>query len=87
MRRPSAAWSQPSRSEPGPGRLGPAGRDGVQGIDLPAPLIDDYQRRGVFAVIGARTFHRGTDTARLLARAHPSGRWVGWLSPGTTWNG
>jgi hypothetical protein len=67
--------------------LGPAGRDSVQGIDLPAPLIGDYQRHGVFAVLGARTFHRGTDTARLLARAHPSGRWVAWLSPGTTWNG
>ena len=67
--------------------LGPAGRDSVQGIGLPAPLIDDYQRSGVFAVLGARTFHGGTDSARLLARAHPSGRWVEWLSPGTTWNG
>jgi hypothetical protein len=67
--------------------LGPAGRDSVQGIDLPAPLIDDYRRSGVFAVLGARTFHAGTDSARLLARAHPSGRWVEWLSPGTTWNG
>ena len=67
--------------------LGPAGRDSVQGIDLPAPLIGDYRRRGVFAVLGARTFHAGTDSARLLARAHPSGRSVEWLSPGTTWNG
>jgi hypothetical protein len=67
--------------------LGPAGRDSVQGIGLPAPLIDDYRRSGVFAVLGARTFHAGTDSARLLARAHPSGRWVEWLSPGTTWNG
>jgi hypothetical protein len=67
--------------------LGPAGRDSVQGIDLPAPLIGDYRRSGVFAVLGARTFHAGTDSARLLARAHPSGRWVEWWSPGTTWNG
>jgi hypothetical protein len=67
--------------------LGPAGRDSVQGIDLPAPLIDDYQRNGVFAVLGARTFHAGTGSARLLARAHPSGRFVEWLSPETTWNG
>lgn len=66
--------------------LGPTGRDSVQGIDLPPPLIDDY-RRGVFAVLGARTFHRGTGSARLLARAHPSGRWVEWLSPGTALNG
>jgi hypothetical protein len=67
--------------------LGPAGRDSVQGIGLPAPLIDDYRRSGVFAVLGARTFHAGTGGAGLLARAHPSGRWVEWLSPGTTWNG
>jgi hypothetical protein len=67
--------------------LGPAGRDSVQGIDLPAPLIDDYRRSGVFAVLGARTFHAGTDGARLLARAHPSGRWAEWIGPGTTWNG
>ena len=67
--------------------LGPAGRDSVQGIALPQPLIDDYRRDGVFAVLGARTFHGGTGSARLLARAHPSGLWVEWLSPGTTWNG
>ena len=67
--------------------LGPAGRDSVQGIDVPAPLIDDYQRSGVFAVLGARTFHAGGGSARLLARAHPSGRWVEWMNPGTTWNG
>jgi hypothetical protein len=59
--------------------LGPAGRDSVQGLELPASLISDYQRRGVFAVLGARTFHRGTDRGRLLARAHPSGQWVEWL--------
>jgi hypothetical protein len=67
--------------------LGPAGRDSVQGIALPEPLIDDYRRTGVFAVLGARTFDAGTGSARLLARAHPSGRWVDWRSPGTTWNG
>jgi len=59
--------------------LGPSGRDSVQGLDLPAPLIADYQRHGVFAVLGARTFHRGTDHGHLLARAHPSGQWVEWL--------
>jgi hypothetical protein len=61
--------------------LGPAGRDSVQGFPVPAALVDDYRRRGVFAVLGARTFHRGTDRGRLLARAHPSGRWIDWLSP------
>jgi len=59
----------------------------VQGIGLPQPLIADYRRSGVFAVLGARTFHAGTGSARLLARAHPLGRWVEWLGPGTTLNG
>jgi hypothetical protein len=53
----------------------------------PEPLIDAYRRNGVFAVLGARTFDAGTGSARLLARAHPSGRWVEWQGPGTTWNG
>jgi hypothetical protein len=61
--------------------LGPAGRDSVQGFPVPAAVVDDYRRRGVFAVLGARTFHRGSDRGRLLARAHPSGRWIDWLSP------
>lgn len=59
--------------------LGPSGRDSVQGLELPAWLVRDYQQHGVFAVLGARTFHRGTDHGRLLARAHPSGQWVEWL--------
>jgi hypothetical protein len=66
--------------------LGAAGRDSVQGLPLPGPLVADYQRRGVFAVLGARTFHDGADRGRLLARAHPSGQWIEWLegeaSPG-----
>jgi len=42
-------------------------------------LVRGYRQHGVFAVLGARTFHRGTDRGRLLARAHPSGQWVEWL--------
>ena len=61
--------------------LGPAGRDSVQGLPVPAAVADDYRRSGVFALLGARTFDRGTDRGRLLARAHPSGRWIDWLSP------
>jgi hypothetical protein len=61
--------------------LGPTGRDSVQGLLLPASLISDYQRSGVFAVLGARTFHGTTQRSRLLARAHPSGSWVEWLRP------
>jgi hypothetical protein len=61
--------------------LGPAGRDSVQGLPLPPSLIRDYQHGGVFAVLGARTFDGGSDHSRLLARAHPSGQWIEWLSP------
>jgi hypothetical protein len=61
--------------------LGPTGRDSVQGLALPAQLVRDYQRHGVFAVLGARSFDHGTESGRLLARAHPSGQWIEWLSP------
>jgi hypothetical protein len=61
--------------------LGPEGRESVQGLPLPGWLVRDYAR-GVFAVLGARTFHRGAEQGRLLARAHPSGQWVEWLDPG-----
>ena len=60
--------------------LGPSGRDSVQGIPLPGALVRDYQRHGVFAVLGERTFDRSTQSSRLLARAHPSGEWVEWLA-------
>ena len=59
--------------------LGPSGRDSVQGLPLPAALIRDYQH-GVFAVLGARIFDGAEDRGRLLARAHPSGGWIQWLS-------
>jgi hypothetical protein len=61
--------------------LGPAGHDSVQGLPLPASLVRDYQNLGVFAVLGARTFHGRTDRGRLLGRAHPSGQWIEWLDP------
>jgi hypothetical protein len=60
--------------------LGPAGRDSVQGIPVPESLIDEYQRHGVFALLGSRFFHVHTDRGRLLARGHPSGAWVEWLA-------
>ena len=59
--------------------LGASGRDSVQGLDLPAELVAEYAERGVFAVLGARTFDGSADTGRLLARAHPSGQWIEWL--------
>jgi hypothetical protein len=60
--------------------LGPTGRDSVQGLQLPGSLVGDYQQRGVFAVLGARSFDGGSDSGRLLARAHPSGQWIEWIS-------
>jgi hypothetical protein len=59
--------------------LGPDGSDSVQGVALPRALVSDYQRHGVFAVLGARTFGGRWDSGRLLARAHPSGQWMEWL--------
>jgi hypothetical protein len=68
--------------------LGPAGRDSVQGLELPAGLVREYAERGVFAVLGARTFDRGSQRGRLLAIAHPSGQWVEWLDPqSSAWRG
>ena len=60
--------------------LGPSGRDSVQGLPLPPGLIRDYQHGGVFAVLGARIFDGAGDRGYLLARAHPSGGWIRWLS-------
>lgn len=60
--------------------LGPEGSDSVQGLALPRALVSDYQRHGVFAVLGARTFGGRWDDGLLLARAHPSGQWVEWLA-------
>ncbi len=60
--------------------LGPSGRDSVQGLPLPPGLIRDYQHGGVFAVLGARIFDGAGDRGCLLARAHPSGGWIQWLS-------
>ncbi len=60
--------------------LGPSGRHSVQGLPLPPGLIRDYQHGGVFAVLGARIFDGAGDHGYLLARAHPSGSWIQWLS-------
>ncbi len=62
--------------------LGPDGRHSVQDLPLPAWLVRDYAEHGVFAVLSARTFRDGADEGRVLARAHPSGQWVEWLSGG-----
>ena len=60
--------------------LGTAGRDSVQGLDVPSPLVVDYQRQGVFALLGLVTFDHGEETGALLARAHPSGTSLTWLA-------
>jgi hypothetical protein len=63
--------------------LGPSGRHSVQGLALPRWLIRDYQQQGVFAVLSAQTWPGRPAPGYLLARAHPSGRWVEWLAAGT----
>ena len=60
--------------------LGSDGSDSVQDVPVPGWLVEEYQQRGVFAVLGARTFGPGA-SGRLLARAHPSGQWTQWLEP------
>jgi hypothetical protein len=59
--------------------LGPSGTDSVQDLPLPVELVEEYQQRGVFAVLGVRRFGGGTEQGRLLARSHPSGAWMEWL--------
>lgn len=59
--------------------LGPSGRASVQGLDVPARIVAEYQRKGVFAVLGSRRFDGTADHGALLARAHPSGQWMEWL--------
>jgi hypothetical protein len=60
--------------------LGPSGRDSVQGLAVPDSLVADYRQHGVFAVLGVRTFDQAAEGGHLLARAHPSGQWVDWIS-------
>jgi hypothetical protein len=60
--------------------LGPKGRFSVQGIRVPERLVLDYQRSGVFAVLGARRFDGSSEQRSLLARGHPSGSWIEWLT-------
>jgi hypothetical protein len=60
--------------------LGPSGDRSVQGIAVPRALVEDYQRHGVFAVLGAVSFDGQAQQGRLLARAHPAGGWVEWLA-------
>jgi hypothetical protein len=59
--------------------LGTAGRDSVQGLPVAPQLVLDYQRHGVFALLGAMTFDHGTCGGGVLARAHPSGTSLTWL--------
>jgi hypothetical protein len=72
--------------------LGPTGRYSVQGLPVAESLVSDYQRNGVFAVLGTRAFaadpgrgrpasRNGSPDSRILGRAHPSGQWIEWLAP------
>jgi len=59
--------------------LGAEGRHSVQGLDVPDKLVAEYQRDGVFALLGLVSFEQGQCRGGLLARAHPSGTSMRWL--------
>jgi hypothetical protein len=59
--------------------LGIEGRYSVQGLDVPEKLVTEYQRDGVFALLGLLSFEQGRRRGSLLARAHPSGTSMRWL--------
>ncbi|HEY7173950.1 MAG TPA: DUF2332 domain-containing protein [Micromonosporaceae bacterium] len=60
--------------------LGTEGRHSVQGLDVPDDLVADYQRHGVFALLGIVGYADGQRYGDLLARAHPSGTSMTWLT-------
>ena len=63
--------------------LGAEGRHSVQALDVPESLVTEYQRDGVFALLGLVSFEDGHRHDSLLARAHPSGTRMGWLDQAT----
>lgn len=64
--------------------LGTEGRHSVQGLDVPHALVTEYQRGGVFALLGLLYVERGRRHGGLLARAHPSGTSMSWLDEATS---
>ena len=63
--------------------LGVEGRHSVQALDVPENLVTEYQRDGVFALLGLVSFEHGHGSGTLLARAHPSGTRMRWLDQAT----
>jgi len=59
--------------------MGVQGRHSVQALDVPENLVAEYQRDGVFALLGLMSFEDGLASGTLLARAHPSGTRMRWL--------
>ncbi len=64
--------------------LGVEGRHSVQALDVPENLVMEYQRDGVFALLGLVSFENGRGNGTLLARAHPSGTRMRWLDEATS---
>jgi hypothetical protein len=64
--------------------LGVEGRHRVQGLDVPEDLVMEYQRDGVFALLGLVSFEHGHRRGTVLARAHPSGTRMRWLDQATS---
>jgi hypothetical protein len=59
--------------------LGIDGRHSVQALDVPEKLVTEYQRDGVFALLGLLSYEHGHCRGTVLARAHPSGTRMRWL--------
>ncbi len=64
--------------------LGLDGRHSVQGLEVPDTLVAEYQRDGVFALLGLVSFEDGHRRGNVLARAHPSGTSMRWLDNATS---
>lgn len=64
--------------------LGVDGRHSVQGLEVPDTLVAEYQRDGVFALLGLVSFEDGHRRGNVLARAHPSGTSMRWLDNATS---
>jgi hypothetical protein len=63
--------------------LGTEARHSVQGLDVPAILVERNRREGVFALLSMIAHVGGRASSHLLAAAHPSGTQMEWLE-GTT---
>ena len=60
--------------------MGEDARDSVQGIPVPAALLQRNRREGVFGVVSRLRYREGRRSAALLGVAHPGAAWLEWLA-------